>query len=234
MKNDFHGFPEKARSTPLPDLFFSDVLPNLTSLEETQITLHIFWKIFRMKGTPRYITEKELAIENPLKANASNDNKSVFSLHEALEQAIKRGTILQIQIESQKNKDILYVINNPEGKKALEYLTNHPPKEHATIITSALPKNPPNIFALYENTIGSITSAIVDDLKEAESKFPEDWITEAFHIAAQMNARNWRYVSSILERWAKEGKDIGTSRRSTSQEVGRYIKGNRGPLVPWR
>jgi len=234
MKNHFQGFPEKARSTPLPDVFFSDVLPTLASLEETKIVLHIFWKIFRMKGTPRYISGKQLEIDNPLTENEREGTKYEISLYEALDQATKHGTILQLQIKSPQNDDILYFINNSEGKKALEYLTDHPPKEHNTITTGSLPKNPPNIFALYENTIGSITSVIVDDLKEAEAKFPEDWITEAFHIAAQMNARNWRYVSSILERWAKEGKDIGTSRRSTSQEVGRYIKGNRGPLVPWR
>jgi DnaD/phage-associated family protein len=203
-------------------------------LEEVKIVLHIFWKLFRMKGTPRYVTGKELEMENPLGENNPENIKPSLSISDALTQANKHGIILQLQIENRESKDILYMINNSEGKKALDYLTSHPPKERATITTGALPKDIPNIFTLYENTIGSITNTIVDDLKEAESKFPEDWITEAFHIAAQMNARNWRYIASILDRWAKEGKDIGTSGRSTPQEVGRYIKGTRGPLVPWR
>ena len=44
----------------------------------------------------------------------------------------------------------------------------------------------------------------------AEATSPAAWIHDAFQIAVQNNARRWRYVKSILERWAAEGKDDGT------------------------
>ena len=39
------------------------------------------------------------------------------------------------------------------------------------------------------------------------------WIVDAFQIAVEHNARNWRYIRSILERWAREGKDDGNPPR---------------------
>lgn len=64
-----------------------------------------------------------------------------------------------------------------------------------------------NIFKLYTSTIGLITPNIVDDLKAASEDYQFDWIEKAFKIASENNARNWRYVSRVLENMKNKGVD---------------------------
>ena len=59
----------------------------------------------------------------------------------------------------------------------------------------------PNIFSLYEDNIGSLAPILAEEMKEAEERYPWEWIREAFRIAAVENKRNWRYVAGILRRW---------------------------------
>ena len=78
----------------------------------------------------------------------------------------------------------------------------------------AEPGKRPNIFVLYEQNIGLLQPIIADELKDAESNYPQDWIEDAFRIAAENNVRSWRYVRAILQRWAAEGKDSGRGGKS--------------------
>ncbi|MFQ6001984.1 MAG: DnaD domain protein, partial [Anaerolineae bacterium] len=66
---------------------------------------------------------------------------------------------------------------------------------------------------------------IAEELREAEKTYPAAWIEEAFKIAVERNARNWRYIQAILERWAREGKDDGKAGRDSKEDRYRYIKG---------
>jgi DnaD/phage-associated family protein len=83
----------------------------------------------------------------------------------------------------------------------------------------------PNIFVLYEQNIGLLTPLIAEELRDAEKTYPADWIEEAFRIAVEHNVRRWRYVCSILERWATEGKDSGKATTSPEEDRRRYIEG---------
>lgn len=65
----------------------------------------------------------------------------------------------------------------------------------------------PNIFKIYENTIGIITGPIADKLRLAEKEYPELWISRSFEISAEQNKRSWAYVYAILERWRNNGYD---------------------------
>jgi DnaD/phage-associated family protein len=70
-----------------------------------------------------------------------------------------------------------------------------------------------------------LSSLLAEELKEAEELYPWDWINEAFRIAVGENKRNWRYISSILRRWADEGKDHGKpGRHSTEDNRRKYIE----------
>lgn len=88
-----------------------------------------------------------------------------------------------------------------------------PPIEPSLRTTTAL-SDRPNIFVLYENNFGTIQGSLVDELKDAESTYPDEWITEAFKIAAANNARRWSYVSSILKRWSNDGFKSDTRKKS--------------------
>jgi len=52
---------------------------------------------------------------------------------------------------------------------------------------------------LYEQEIGALTPLIADALADAEKEYPLDWIPEAIQIAVERNARNWKYVLTVLQ-----------------------------------
>jgi DnaD/phage-associated family protein len=88
------------------------------------------------------------------------------------------------------------------------------------------------IFALYETHIGTISPLIADELTEAERLYPADWLESAFREAASQNARSWRYITRILERWAREGPDHATTQRGAADD--RYFRGKYGRILKER
>ena len=76
----------------------------------------------------------------------------------------------------------------------------------------------PNIFTLYEQNIGMLSPMIAEELQDAEKLYPDSWIQDAFREAVDLNKRNWRYITRILERWAAEGKDNGEPGRHSEAE----------------
>ena len=88
------------------------------------------------------------------------------------------------------------------------------------------------IFALYESHIGTISPMIADELTEAERLYPAEWLEAAFREAAAQNARSWRYISRILERWAREGPDHATTERGAADD--RYFRGKYGRILKQR
>ncbi len=57
----FPGFPAgKLPVTPIPNLFFSELLPLIDNLAELKVTLHLFWLIGKKSGALRYARLDEL------------------------------------------------------------------------------------------------------------------------------------------------------------------------------
>ena len=57
---DFSGFPDGRLSvTPLPDLFFNELLPQIDELSELKLTLHILWRLAHHKA-PLCVSRSEL------------------------------------------------------------------------------------------------------------------------------------------------------------------------------
>ena len=89
------------------------------------------------------------------------------------------------------------------------------------------------IFSLYESLVGTLSPLIADELTEAERLYPAEWLEAAFREAAAQNARSWRYVSRILERWAIEGPNHATTERSSDTDD-RYFRGKYGRILKER
>ena len=52
----FSGFPGgKLRLTPVPNLFFSDLLPHIDEVHELKVTLYAFWALTQREGRVRYL-----------------------------------------------------------------------------------------------------------------------------------------------------------------------------------
>jgi DnaD/phage-associated family protein len=66
----------------------------------------------------------------------------------------------------------------------------------------------------YETEIGLITSMIADELQDASTTYPLQWILDAIHEAATQNKRNWKYCLAILKRWKAQGSQDPSQKKT--------------------
>ncbi len=217
---EFRGFPARTNFTPIPNSFFSALLPRIDDLAELKVTLYIFWALYRQKGYPRFVTYSELRGDEALMAGINGDDTAEDQLQQALERAVRRGTLLSLRIEKDEEVDGLYFLNSEEDRRAIVQIESGQIQLDGIVrIEPASTEARPNIFALYEQHIGLLTPMIAEDLKEAENIYPGSWIEDAFREAVDLNKRNWRYISRILERWASEGKGDGRTGKNSKADT---------------
>ncbi|MFH1085529.1 MAG: DnaD domain protein, partial [Chloroflexota bacterium] len=130
-------------------------------------------------------------------------------LRAAAARAVARGTLLRLTIEDEAGEETYLFLNTPQGRKAVaEVRAGKLLLERTGRVREAHVERPrPNIYQLYEDNIGLLQPLLAEELAEAANTYPQPWIEEAFRIAAERNVRHWRYIRSILERWAVEGKE---------------------------
>jgi DNA replication protein len=237
----FTGFPGgKLSFTAVPDVFFAELLPHIDDLAELKVTLHLMWLMHRRKPNARWVSLAELREDGVLAFSlAAAYEEPPAALEHGLRKAVERGTLLELrggpaaQHAGTAERVTWYVLNSAKGRELLERVRTGALRLPAG--EQPLPERPVpdrlGIFALYEQNIGPLQPIIADELAEAETLYPVDWVTDAFRIAAENNARNWRYIRSILERWHRQGKDIteqGDERdrkRFISGEYEQYLRG---------
>ncbi len=224
----FPGFPEgKLRVTPVPNLFFSDLLPAIDDLAELKVTLYAFWALTNKEGTFRYLRLSEMVGDEVLLGGmASPNRKPEEVLKEALERAVSRGSLMRVCLEGDTSGEAYYFLNTPKGRaavSAVERGTWQPSGE--AVGPGELRAERPNIFSLYEQNIGPLTPMIAETLRDAEETYPASWIEEAMRIAVENNVRKWRYVQAILEDWRTRGRDEREDRGDSEKARRRYIEG---------
>ena len=232
----FQGFPARMDFTPVPNLFLSRLMPQISDIAELKTTLYIFMSIYSKKGYPRFVSSGELLSNASLMQSLSLTDKSAEEvLANALESSVKRGTILCLTADTNGKTEDIYFLNTQSDRQAMDRVKNgelnlpgFELKAKAAVQTEDLP----DIFTLYEENIGMLTPIIAEELKEAEKLYPETWIRDAIKKAINQNKRKWNYISAILERWSAEGKDDGAYRRDAEKEdPDKYIKGKYGHMV---
>ena len=222
----FSGFPEgKLRLTQIPNLFFSDLLPIIDDLAELKVTLYAFWALAQREGHVRYLRLADFLNDGEfMKGMGPTPTLAAEALNDGLERAVARGTFQHVNVESAAGVMDLYFLNTAKGRAAVDGITRgewRPAPDEDEPITLLVER--PNIFVLYEQNIGSLTPLIADELRDAEQTYPLAWIEEAIELAVENNARKWRYVRSILERWRQEGKSDGFGRRDSQKELQQQI-----------
>ena len=233
----FKGFPAKMQFTPLPNLFFSTLLPQISNITELKLTLHIFEALYQKRGYPRFVTYRELLGNTSLMSSLRQAAKPPGEvLHTALEMATRRGTILHIVLDRDGVAEDFYFLNTEHDRQIVTKIQNgelHLPGTKAGGQTYVEPEEQPDIFTLYEENIGMLTPMIADELREAEKLYPVTWIKDAIKEAVNHGKRKWSYISAILERWSSEGRSNGTYRRDSTQKTSpdKYIKGKYGHMV---
>ena len=233
----FGGFPVKMEFTPLPNIFFSTLLPQINDISELKVTLHIFKELYQKRGYPRFVTHRELlgnaSLMNSLKETARPPEET---LRGALETATQRGTFLHLLLDRDGAAVDIYFLNTESNRQTITKIQNGELKLNglkAIAPAYVETEEPPDIFTMYEQNIGMLTPMIAEELRQAEKLYPADWINDAIREAVSLNKRNWRYITRILERWSSEGRDGGAYRRDTSKQTGpeKYIKQKYGHMV---
>lgn len=200
----FEGFIAGAAQTPLPAQFFVEILPLLEDEAELRVTLYVFYAVGRRRGELRAVRLSELLRERPLLAALAPWGGEA-ALREALGQAVARGTLCDCPLEGD---DRLYVPNHEAGRRLLGRV-----RSGALAVPGTRPRAaaaPPvrlGAVRVYEQEIGVLTPAVAEALTDAVTRYPEAWVVEALRLAAQRNARSWRYAEGILRRWEAEGRD---------------------------
>jgi DnaD/phage-associated family protein len=147
----FAGFPAgNLKVTPVPDLFFSELLPLVDNLVELKVTLHCLW-LFRQRGdkapvvSAAELEEDDLLLRGLLAAvgrerrtapgrggwRSTERQVASEALREGLEHAVGRGTLLQVSAqgpagaepagsEAAGSAPAWYILNSERGRAVIE------------------------------------------------------------------------------------------------------------------
>jgi DNA replication protein len=235
-KKPFSGFPVRSEVTPIPNLFFTVVIPKIDDVAELKTILHVFWLLSRRRGYLQFVTYNELLSDPVLMGGIGGEAKPKDEvLRLALEQAVRHGTMLHLRLDRDEQPEDVYFINSENAKEMISKIQrgDFPKLVLAPRKGEVTETAPPDIFSLYEQNIGMLTPMIAEELQDAEKLYPADWIESAFKEAVSLNKRSWKYIARILERWAVEGRDDGKPWRDFKKENDRekYIRGKYGHMV---
>lgn len=228
----FAGFPARPQATAIPNVFFSDVLPLLADdPAATGVALYAFRALLATHGYPRYVEAGTLTADAGLGAYIAAVSGGAGAIERGLTRVCDVGMLLPLTVERDGARRTLYFLNAPADRRGLEAVRSGAVDLGRPVpVAAATGPARSGIFALYESLIGTMSPLIADELAEADRLYPQEWLEGAFREAAAQNARSWRYVSRILERWAVEGRDHAKTERDPAAES-RYLSGKYGAIV---
>ena len=216
----FAGFPAGREGTvPVPEVFFSTVLPEIEDGAELKVAMYLFTALYKKRGQPRCISDRELLADGVLRRalrRRGDPRPHEERLRAALDLAVTRGTLLRVRVRVDTEIIAWYFFNTERNRRVVERLLQGdlspqrlldvegaPPTVNAEVITL----DRPTIYTLYEQNIGLLVPLVADQLADAAEHYPPEWITDAFREAVEQNKRSWSYIRAILRRWEVEGRD---------------------------
>ena len=86
--------------------------------------------------------------------------------------------------------------------------------------SSAPPPSPrPNAYVLFEQNLHQLTPLVKDTLDMWLKDVPAEWVEDAIREAALNNAKSVRYITKILIRWQKEGRNAPAKKPAPTNGV---------------
>jgi hypothetical protein len=215
---------------PLPACFFSSTLPAISDLAELRLTLLMHYRA--AAGQP-LVAEPALLADPALRRNllplgSARDPATV--IRRGLELALSRGTLLAVRPLDPSDERCWYTLNTPAGRELVHQIETGRapvPASGPHPIATPVAAVRPTIYRLYEQHIAVLTPLVAQQLADAASEYPTDWIADAFDEAVARDRRSWRFVRHLLERWASEGREHATHRRHAAKPLDpdKYTKG---------
>ena len=222
----FTGFPRSVRCTPVPDPLLGSLLEQISDIAELKVALRGIWLLQQQRGSLSVVPVSRLLSDRVLIGGLKTPgDEPQAAVLRGFQAAVDRGIFLGYQQESSRPEETFFLLNTEAGRRALGRLKKAGAAPMDSSPTGKQPLVPsteekPNIFARYEDNIGTISPMLAEELKEAEAEYSWSWIDDAFKIAVTQNKRNWGYISAILRRWAAAGRDGGKE----NGKSGRYTQ----------
>lgn len=126
----FTGFPTgRSPYVPIPEAFFTQLLPEIEDSAELKVTLHIFYLLAKQRGDPRCASERDLVNDQLLLHSLKrrgDPRPPEERLRLGLEQAVARGTLLKVHLHIAHNSDEdfinWYFFNTARSRRAVAEL----------------------------------------------------------------------------------------------------------------
>ena len=126
----FSGFPAgKSPFVPIPEVFFTQLLPAIEDSAELKVTLHIIYRLAKQQGNPRCISDRDLTADTLLMRSLKrrgDPRPAEERLRLGLEQAVARGTLLRVYLRLTGEADdefiSWYFFNTARSRKVVAEL----------------------------------------------------------------------------------------------------------------
>lgn len=202
-----------ATQVSIPLAFLRDVVPVITNLDELHVSLTVFRLLAESGNEETPIAERSVMADAALRKSLKSTGTSSgidARIFDALELAVGRNTLLRFLAVRESDESAWYFTNTPVTRALVKAMQeDRIPAPRVVWDGSSAPQvaaDPPNIFRLYEQNIGTLTPMIADQLTIAAGDYPATWIEDAIGEAVSYNKRNWRYILRILENWRQSGR----------------------------
>lgn len=212
----------------LPRELFTEILPTITQPAELKVTLQFFFLLRTSRRRPRMLEWADLCGDDDL----TRSLRAVAPLRttedvliEGIEAAVRRGTLLHAAIPEGPRVGNWYLANTERNRVWIARMVDG---DIAWLPVPQMPAQRPSIFTLYEQNIGVLTPMLAAELKEAEESYPASWLEEAMREAVRSNKRSWRYIRTVLDRWAREGRG---RQRVEHEDPNKYINGELSDII---
>lgn len=252
MGTSEHGFPDGARATPVPDLFFSRDLASIADPLALRALLWLLWRVNRRPSrAPAAVRLADAAADETLGAAAAalgiGDADRPAAIGAAFDALIAAGRVLALTVPDAGEPDgagvTWLLVNDRTGRAELaalgadrSWLPDLAPAAPAAVVPAddaAAAPGLAEVVALYEANIGLVTPMLAEELTETASTYPLSWVAEAIREAVTHNARRWSYAKAILERWAREGRPEGGDEGDRRGAGGSRQRDSEGPYADW-
>ena len=210
----FPGFLVAATpSVAIPLPFFTDVLPQIRSLDELHVTLALFRHAAEGHGIESPVAERAMLRDRLLREALRREGSPRDPrdrIAGGLDLAVARGTLLRFTASIGRRQQSWYYVNTAHNRAAVTSMAEGaappPPVVWEEDQAPRIQLDRPNVFRLYEQNIGPLTPLLADRMIHAMEEYPVDWIEEAIEESVAYNKRSWRYIQRILEQWMAQGR----------------------------
>ncbi|HUE75275.1 MAG TPA: hypothetical protein VMP10_00490, partial [Chloroflexota bacterium] len=147
----FGGFPAgRVIATAIPNVFFTEILPEVDSLAELKLTLHVLWRISLKKNAQRYVTVGDLMADPVLLRSLGPDSAHARqALDGGLNAAVARRTLLRASVKTAKGSVEVVVANSETGRASLAQFERDGATVEEAVLSSSETVRRPNIFEMY-------------------------------------------------------------------------------------